>query len=869
MRTKNTKRLWPVPATLGVMALAAFLAFGLMATNGAQPAVAQADPDCTIAITENGEELSLDGECNISGTEATIEFNGYDAEADQGVNRPGVNEVTYFVYGADVGAGGAATKVYPLNSRYFHEATACPVRRFDTTADDFVWVLDDGMTSPVSTAPNNTVMVQVGNKATVDNSCDVVVPLQGKTIKVGAPGISGASSEVLSITGDALDQPTIFAYVGRPSTAVAVGGLEDIDPDSTADRVVLAIADDENADNDELHVQLQFLGPPATKQTANGEPASALGAQFEDTSQDPSVYSMIAESTAKRANIGALDEVRVAAMVKDANGDSLQGTITYIIEFVEGSTLLSGRSSYTTQAEDFDADEGDGISHDVRGWAPKGPVKANVTAQFNGGTGRISLGPIALVRTGNLDSIVAHVCVADSDDEDDKDPCGAESRSRSVFPPAATFQVVHMPVDMLGTELTNADSNAKSSVSLPDAETEKGADVIGAATQATVYDILDYEEPAANGGPPPPAPPIADWYTIHADTPPGMYDITVKASQVPGGKKVTGEVTLTITVGGDPAMYDVSGPESIALTSFASGEYTIKATDEAGNTPAFEGKEAEVSVVVESSLSVRITGLDDGMVILDDETGEATFTVYKPANAMRGDTASIGIFVGDELMDQLSVVFGEPFMAPGMPMNVMAEATSDSDITVSWESPAADGSSDITGYMVQRAYMMADDMMSDWMDVDPAHMGMDMMYMDMGLMAETTYYYRVVAMNSVGMGDYSDGTAMAMTMAMMMPPMELGAAMDLTAMANADGSITLMFTPGTSATHHFVSGNVSAVWEFADGMNMHTVSADQLVSGTEYSFYVISGRFMKADDGTWPGEWSSAGWTNVAKAMAQ
>ena len=30
MRTKNAKRLWPVPATLAVVAVAAFLAFGLM-----------------------------------------------------------------------------------------------------------------------------------------------------------------------------------------------------------------------------------------------------------------------------------------------------------------------------------------------------------------------------------------------------------------------------------------------------------------------------------------------------------------------------------------------------------------------------------------------------------------------------------------------------------------------------------------------------------------------------------------------------------------------------------------------------------------------------------------------------------------------
>ena len=101
--------------------------------------------------------------------------------------------------------------------------------------------------------------------------------------------------------------------------------------------------------------------------------------------------------------------------------------------------------------------------------------------------------------------------------------------------------------------------------------------------------------------------------------------------------------------------------------------------------------------------------------------------------------------------------------APGVATAVTAMETSDTEITVTWGSPASDGGADITGYMVQRAYMGADNMMSEWMDVDPAHMGMDMMYMDTDLMPETTYYYRVAAMNSVGMGEYSDGTASATT----------------------------------------------------------------------------------------------------------
>ena len=50
-----------------------------------------------------------------------------------------------------------------------------------------------------------------------------------------------------------------------------------------------------------------------------------------------------------------------------------------------------------------------------------------------------------------------------------------------------------------------------------------------------------------------------------------------------------------------------------------------------------------------------------------------------------------------------------PTMVPGMPMNVEAMATSDTAITVSWTAPADNGGADITGYVLQRAYMGADD----------------------------------------------------------------------------------------------------------------------------------------------------------------
>ena len=65
-----------MPATLAVVALAAFLAFGLMATPGIQLAAAQDDADCTVQVAANGDVTLPSDECSAVGDTATIKFQG-------------------------------------------------------------------------------------------------------------------------------------------------------------------------------------------------------------------------------------------------------------------------------------------------------------------------------------------------------------------------------------------------------------------------------------------------------------------------------------------------------------------------------------------------------------------------------------------------------------------------------------------------------------------------------------------------------------------------------------------------------------------------------------------------------------------------
>ena len=648
--------------------------------------------------------------------------------------------------------------------------------------------------------PPNTAYAAGKFRASNSDTADEVKPLRYQIVEVDAK-TTKAGTATVTITGAALSSAVVYVYAAAafPPT----GDVNPAPPDTAPINVRLASAPAGT-------ITIKFLGPPVT--TAADETTNS------DLNVHPEPRSNL---TANLYDIGSIDSstgIVVTAAVKDQNGDNLKGKITYTVEFMEGSALQSGyQGTFSTPPMDFDADDQadpKGTTYKVRGWdgddKADGPVIVNVTATFRGDTGVLEMPLVmvdttsqdgedseldkimdaALTRVGPLDGVtVEAVCYAPATGETpatddqakvcgeganaDTTPATVDMRQRTVFEVGHKFTVKTKAVDALGSSTTIVPT-----VKVPDTETEDGN---------AAFSVSDFV------------------VTIDGKAPAGKYDLTIEAEE----GSIEKSAMASFVVSGEVAMYEIIGPENIALASFSSAEYTVKATDMQGNPPNFKKGEDMVLVVIESDHSLRVTGLEDNMAMLDHETGTDTFTVYKPAGAQSGDTASIGIFVDNMLQDSTMVSFGDAPTAPGMPMNVMAEATSHDMITVSWDA-ADDGGSDITGYVLQRKYGMEDfmtiaatdaatwwdtldcEMMNaaipDDADPAPAEDDTDMTspycamyaglsddaeavvdgvfsakygmisgtsYSDTGLMADTEYSYRVQAANATGYGAWS------------------------------------------------------------------------------------------------------------------
>ena len=233
--------------------------------------------------------------------------------------------------------------------------------------------------------------------------------------------------------------------------------------------------------------------------------------------------------------------------------------------------------------------------------------------------------------------------------------------------------------------------------------------------------------------------------------------LTSLASDSPGGLVVKAKGQTAIELVWNARADDIT---AAPITGYKIESSPLTATDCA----------EDWTVLMANTMSTTTSYTHSGLA---PETGRC----YRVFGINVVSTSSAFVGYGDQYVvtnDDDAIATTDAAMVPGMPMNVSAKADSDQQITVSWDAPASNGGADITGYMVQSKYMMADGTMSDWMDVEPAHTGMERMYMDTGLTPETRYYYQVAATNDIGTGKYSDDMAMAMTTKPNQAPMAVG-----------------------------------------------------------------------------------------------
>ena len=89
---------------------------------------------------------------------------------------------------------------------------------------------------------------------------------------------------------------------------------------------------------------------------------------------------------------------------------------------------------------------------------------------------------------------------------------------------------------------------------------------------------------------------------------------------------------------------------------------------------------------------------------------------------------------------------------PGPPRSLRATAVSSSVIELSWSAPRSSGSSAIIGYRIERSSTRT----GGWREIEDDTGDTRTTYRDAGLSPNTTYYYRVSAINSFATGDPSN-----------------------------------------------------------------------------------------------------------------
>ena len=399
--------------------------------------------------------------------------------------------------------------------------------------------------------------------------------------------------------------------------------------------------------------------------------------------------------------------------IRDENGVPLAGFVELTIDTsatgaenatFEGSNRTVQRVKLGEEVEGEGDEEvkvlGTAVAK-VQGLPQNDPLRVPITTNFNDGE-LVLEGYIT--RQGDADMITttAYVCVRDGTDQKVEPPTIPTSYVNVAM--VESEEACNTEIGALKTPGASDDPDEVVSLG-PDAIffiSAKAVDSVG----NTIAEDSDLSWSVTEG-----ADNEADAKTAIAGSDTGETDMVIMIA----GKDDAKAGTYSITV--EDANGAASGIVMITVSDVAS---IITLTCDPEMVPIRTGETLCTATVTDANGSIP-----SNLVLMGDGRHKVTITVrnkdarYPPTenfNAMgmamfavllgedvevgRGITVNVTTIIGGETLRQSTVVTYGEVAVPGMPMNVMAEATSDTMITVTWDA-ADDGGSDITGYVLQ------------------------------------------------------------------------------------------------------------------------------------------------------------------------
>ena len=692
MRTKIGKRIGPVPiALVAVLALAAFISAGLwLVPGGNQTAEAQGrgdTPASKCVVTDNTILNPTDAEppvtdsnrplvyvpenCFVTGNAVTVEF-----------TNPDPAEATFHVFTDGRITDGSNRKVYVNGT--VPEPTEAP-----ETAITSYYLLKVPARAIGETDPGRaTITVTRNGKSQISLDAYATLPTPGVSAAVlPAPTADGDVNDTI-VFSPALDAPDADAS----SVSVNAGAEVPEDKDEAKvftifDDAATAVFDMEWGSAGENTISIQ--GTDFVYDALVGDLASFLvpGAEITISNEDESYKHTIAiddDSRMMGTTVGTAPDTsdepadNADITVTASLSRNVEGTVTVTVGGGDDVMLEAGLSTGKSLTMTAKQARSSGTGLKVVGLPETGNIRVEVSAEFNGDTGSLTKKGYAMRTNEVVDSVVAKTYACKQQDVaaermPDPDNSGEMIADRSMicavegmattkvsdltetatFPPGSMFLIIATVTDSAGNPLEGERITARQSA---------GPTRLGITAGTANTDSKGMARLIATAKP-------------EEDADGGTYTLAVSRGSVSD--------SIDVNLAGDVANLGFpEGRQSDPISASDSlGTFIVKATDVNGNLPINVGDgptDFEALVSVRPSTSV-VLNTADGKIKFDAKTGEATFYVQVSDDAEIGDSLTVTVTAidNDDIAPaSITVTYGGEMMVPGIPMNVMAEATS-------------------------------------------------------------------------------------------------------------------------------------------------------------------------------------------------